>query len=162
MVDTRYDQRGACHLAIRCWGNNELGQLGYGNKTTLGDDPGELPTPAVQLGEPALSVEVGDVHTCAVLTDGRVKCWGHNAYGGLGIGTTEDLGDQAGEMPPPDAALGGPAVALTAHDAQFTCALLSAGTVRCWGYNFSGGLGLGHTMNVGDGELPLDVPTVLF
>jgi hypothetical protein len=64
------------------------------------------------------------------------------------------LGDQAGEMPPPDVDLGGPAVQISAHLANTTCALLADGTLRCWGDNNHGQLGYGHLDPVGDDETP--------
>ncbi|MBI2061724.1 MAG: hypothetical protein HYT87_18440 [Nitrospirae bacterium] len=78
--------------------------------------------------------------TCALLSDGTVKCWGWNDYGQLGDGTTAQK-----TTPVAVSTLSG-AVAVTGGDRQ-TCALASDGTVKCWGYNFYGQLGDGTTAN---------------
>ena len=80
---------------------NEFGQLGYGNRETIGDD--ELPssvgavavtaTPGVTVDKFAL----GQSHTCVLLSDGSVKCWGANQNGQLGRGDTANIGDN--ELP---------------------------------------------------------------
>lgn len=149
----------ACALlgsgAVRCWGGNEFGQLGYGNTEDLGDEPGEMPTADLDLGGPALEISAGSRHTCAVLADGAVVCWGRNEYGQLGHGSLEDAGDDPGEMPPPAVPLAAPAVKVAAG-AYHSCALLETGAVHCWGRNDVGQLGVGHSEHLGDapGELP--------
>ena len=42
-----------------------------------------------------------------VLAGGTVRCWGYGAVGALGYGNTENIGDEPGEMPPPDVDVGG-------------------------------------------------------
>ena len=56
--------------------------------------------PAVNLGtgRTAKMIGAGDHHTCAVLDDDSVKCWGRNDYGQLGLGDTSNRGDGPGEM----------------------------------------------------------------
>ena len=74
--------------SIACWGSNSHGQLGDGT-TTNRDTPtntlgiGKGWTPAVLSG--------GHSHTCAILDDGSIACWGSNHYGQLGDGTTTNL-----------------------------------------------------------------------
>jgi alpha-tubulin suppressor-like RCC1 family protein len=70
--------------AVRCWGGNELQQLGDGT-TTRRLRPGG----AVALEGPAVRLSAGRGFTCAALRDVRVMCWGDNTYGSLGDGTTE-------------------------------------------------------------------------
>jgi hypothetical protein len=101
----------------------------------------------------AASVDAGDGHTCAVSTTGAVRCWGLGFFGELGHDSRASVGDggtdrsiaDAGDVP-----LGGSATAITAGD-NHTCALLSTGAVRCWGYGFYGQLGHDSSANVGDG-----------
>lgn len=86
--------------AVRCWGDNGFGALGYGHQNVLGDQPGEMPTPVVELGGPVAQLAAGLWHTCAVLESGSVRCWGRNVYGELGVGHTEPVGAAPGQMPP--------------------------------------------------------------
>lgn len=82
------------------------------------------------------SLALGDAYTCALLTNGGVRCWGRNQYGQLGDGTTTD------RVAPPDSdVLSG--VQAIATGLGHTCALMATGGVRCWGVNFFGQLGDG-------------------
>ncbi|MBM3674942.1 MAG: hypothetical protein FJW88_08290, partial [Actinobacteria bacterium] len=91
-------------------------------------------------------IAAGSSHTCAILDNGTVKCWGYNAKGQLGLGNTDPRGDGPGEMgdnlPAVDLGTGRTATAITAGY-QHTCVILDNGTVKCWGYNAFGQLGLG-------------------
>jgi hypothetical protein len=84
----------------------------------------------------ALAVTTGRLHTCALLDDHRVKCWGYNGYGQLGLGDgvdrvmPEDMGDR---LPTVDLGTGRTAKAITAGR-YATCALLDDGSVKCWGW----------------------------
>ncbi|MCY1007670.1 hypothetical protein OV079_19365 [Nannocystis pusilla] len=143
--------------AVRCWGSNLGGKLGYGHTNNLGDQPGELPVPDLELGGPVAQIAAGTNHACAVLKDGTLRCWGSNAWGELGYGDTEARGDEPGEMPPPPVDVGGPiAQVAISTDFAFTCALRTDGEVRCWGQNDDGSLGTGIGDDVGDepGEMP--------
>lgn len=83
--------------AVRCWGNGANGRLGYGATTDL-----KQPGASVVLGGTAQHVAAGYTHTCAILTSGKVKCWGHGAEGALGNGVSADVGATSGGMPPAD------------------------------------------------------------
>jgi alpha-tubulin suppressor-like RCC1 family protein len=154
---------------VKCWGLNDKGQLGLGDTANRGDGPGEmgddLPTVDLGTGRTATAISAGTNHTCALLDNGSVKCWGFNQTGELGLGDTASRGDGAGEMgddlPAVDLGTGRTAVAVSAGQ-QYTCALLDDGSVKCWGSNFSGKLGLGDTANRGDGagEMGDDLPAV--
>jgi alpha-tubulin suppressor-like RCC1 family protein len=143
--------------AVKCWGDNTDGQLGLGDTAARGDNAGEMGNslPAVSLGtgRTAIAIAVGDLHTCALLDTGNVKCWGDNTYGELGQGDTNNRGDNAGEMGDNlldvDLGTGRKASAITAGH-YFTCALLDNATVKCWGRNDFGQLGQGDTNNRGD------------
>lgn len=151
----------ACALlssgVVKCWGYNGDGELGLGHTTARGDEPNEmgLALPIVDLGpgEKALSISASWRHTCALLMGGRVKCWGGNASAQLGVGDTQNRGDNPGEMgshlPAVDL---GPNVEVTAIAAgdDHTCALIKGGKVKCWGANQVGQLGLGDTAQRGD------------
>jgi alpha-tubulin suppressor-like RCC1 family protein len=123
-----------------CWGNNDFGQLGDGTKTSRSEAIG-----VAGLTGTALSVGVGVASACAVTSaaadagggGGGVYCWGDNTYGQLGNDTTA-----ASRVPVPVTGLasGVTSVALGTYSA---CALLSDGTVDCWGANNYGQLGDG-------------------
>ncbi len=154
---------------VKCWGRNDHGQLGLGDTASRGDGPGEMGDnlPAVDLGagRTAVAVSVGLATTCAVLDDGSVKCWGENSSGQLGLGDTADRGDGPGEMgdnlPRVDLGFGMSATAVTVGAAH-VCALLGDGSVKCWGGNAAGQLGLGDTADRGDGpsEMGGNLPEV--
>lgn len=141
--------------AVRCWGRNQPGTLGYGHINNIGDNPGEMPPDDVLLGGDVEHVSAGYSHTCARLGDGSVRCWGENGAGQLGVGSTEDLGDAPGEMPPPAVALGGVPQALSLGS-TYSCARMNGGVLRCWGDNWAAALGHSYPEDVGDqpGEMP--------
>jgi alpha-tubulin suppressor-like RCC1 family protein len=120
--------------SVRCWGSDADGRLGDGApvRDTV------APAGAVALGQPARAVSAGYSHTCALLADGAVRCWGSDADGQLGDG-----GGLVSTMAPAaPVALGQPARAIAAGDG-FTCALLADRSVRCWGIDGDGELGDG-------------------
>ena len=84
----------------------------------------------------AIAVATGELHTCAILDDHRVKCWGYNAEGQLGLGDTRNRGDDSSTMgdnlPTVDLGTGRTASAIAASR-NSTCALLDNGSVKCWG-----------------------------
>ncbi len=121
---------------VKCWGNNQYGQLGYGDTANR-----NLPGPDIALGATATQVSVGRFHTCALLSTGNVKCWGYNGYGELGYGD-----DTNRNLPGPDIALGNTATQVFAGEIR-TCAVLSNGSVKCWGYNGNGELGYGDNVS---------------
>ncbi|MEM9517152.1 MAG: hypothetical protein AAGA42_20055, partial [Actinomycetota bacterium] len=144
--------------SVKCWGDNSFGQLGVGNTLHLGDNANEmgdnLPTVDLGNGRTATAITAGLGHTCALLDDGTVKCWGINTIGQLGQGDFIGRGDNAGEMgdnlAPIDLGAGRTAVGISASFIH-TCALLDNGLVKCWGANSGGQLGLGDTVDRGWG-----------
>jgi cysteine-rich repeat protein len=138
---------------IRCWGANAAGQLGLGTSADLSGQP-PYQNGVVRLGAPAVAIAAGAQHTCALLTDGSVRCWGANGAGQLGLGHTLTIGDdEAPDAATATVALGAKAIAIAAGG-QVTCAIIDNGSLRCWGDNGFGQLGLGHTRNIGDNETP--------
>lgn len=77
-------------------GRNDQGQLGLGDSEDRGNQPGEMgdALPTLDLGSyrTAVSLVAGGVHTCGLLDDGTVKCWGGNSGGNLGLGDTQKYG----------------------------------------------------------------------
>ncbi|MEX2627572.1 MAG: fibronectin type III domain-containing protein, partial [Ilumatobacteraceae bacterium] len=113
----------------------------------------------------ATAITAGYRHTCAVLDIGNVKCWGNGVYGRLGQGDTKDIGDEPGEMgdflPPVKLGIGRTASGVTA-DLEHTCAALDDGSVKCWGFGFTGRLGQGSNDAIGDepGEMGDDLDPI--
>jgi alpha-tubulin suppressor-like RCC1 family protein len=100
------------------------GQLGNGTTTTP-STPQSTPVTVTGLtGASALAL--GDVHTCALSTDGTVRCWGGNTSGALGDGLMADAST------PQLVSIPGKAVSIAAGPSS-ACAVLSNGAVVCWG-----------------------------
>jgi alpha-tubulin suppressor-like RCC1 family protein len=105
--------------------------------------------PLVASGQDIVTqVSAGGIHTCAVMSGGRVKCWGDNSEGQLGEGTTINR-----STPVDVAGLSFPVSAI-ATGAYHSCALSTAGAVKCWGDNLNGQLGDGTTVSR---SMPVDV-----
>ncbi len=118
-----------------CWGENQWGQLGNGSlRRQL------RPMPVVGLERHVASVVAGYRHTCALLGNGAVKCWGDNSKGQLGIQSVADPEIQQRGVPQAVAGLGQGVVAIAAGQLH-TCAIRDS-KVYCWGDNSKGQLGL--------------------
>jgi alpha-tubulin suppressor-like RCC1 family protein len=155
--------------SVRCWGNGGEGRLGLGDTSHRGDQPGEMgdKLPPVDLGpgHTAKAIAAGAMHSCAILDDDSVRCWGYGAEGQLFNGNPGfDVGDGPGEM---GAALS-PAPLGTGRTARgialgyvHTCILLDNSKVKCLGANNNGRLGFGDTAShqdlIGDDLPPVDL-----
>jgi cysteine-rich repeat protein len=136
--------------SVKCWGGNPDGELGIGDTRDRGGNPGEmgdaLPRVALGAGRTAIAIAIGELHTCALLDDHSVKCWGVNAEGQLGLGDTRSRGSSAADMgdnlPAVDLGSGHTALAL-GMGSRHSCAILDDHSLKCWGYNPDGQLGLG-------------------
>lgn len=150
---------------VKCWGRNTFGQLGLADADNRGDDPNEmgdnlsianLETEIDFSVEPktAKSISAGLNHTCVVLDDNNLKCWGDNSYGQLGQGDTQNRADDTNEMGEYLYAIelgtGRTAKSVSAGN-NLSCAILDDGSVKCWGNNDSGGLGDENFLHLGDG-----------
>ena len=116
---------------IQCWGNNSFGgQLG---DNTLTDRRTPVDVSGLTAGVSAITA--GTAHTCALTTGGGAKCWGSNDIG--------QLGDNSMTMRLTAVDVSGLASGVTAIAAgdTHTCALISNGGVKCWGFNGYGQLG---------------------
>ena len=132
--------------SMRCWGFGTSGQLGTGGTADVGDnEPAGAGVVALPAGRAAHAVAGGAGHTCAVLDDGSVSCWGFGANGRLGYGNETQRATPGG---PVAIGAGRTAQAISAGDAH-TCAILDTGGVRCWGFGGQGRLGYGLSTNVG-------------
>ncbi len=120
---------------VKCWGYNNYGQLGDRTNTTRW-----APVDVYGLTGNVIAIDAGSNHTCAILTQGTLLCWGDNYAGQLGIGTKDEM-----DAPTRVKNLAGIAIVAVRAGTSHTCALTSAGGVKCWGGNSSGELGDGTT-----------------
>lgn len=126
---------------VLCWGYNVFGELGDG--TTVSKN---IPTAVAELSSGVQSIATGSGHTCALMTDGAVFCWGNNRYGQLGNGTS---GWENSQNKPVAVTSLGNNVHAIALGANHTCALMgeppTSNGIFCWGANYYGQLGDGTT-----------------
>jgi len=121
---------------VSCWGMNSYGQLGDGT-TTNRYTPTQ--TSSLGTGRTAVAISSGLYHTCAILDNGSVSCWGDNDAGKLGDGTTTDR-----NTPSQTSSLGPNRTAVALSTGRHhTCAILDNGSVSCWGAGYYGALGGG-------------------
>jgi alpha-tubulin suppressor-like RCC1 family protein len=141
---------------LKCWGRNDSGQLGLGDSLNRGLSANDLGDnlPAVNLGtgRTAKAISLGYSHTCAILDNGTVKCWGQNLQGQLGQGDTLTRGllatDMGDHLAPVSLGTGLTALSISSNVGH-NCVLLSNQSMKCWGDNFYGELGLGDSVNRG-------------
>lgn len=140
--------------SVRCFGWQS--EVGYGGTGHIGDEPGEMPPPPVDVGpNPVVKLAVSAAQACVLTDVGEVRCWGgvNRTYG---YNVNELVGDEPGEMPPPPIDLGQPAVDLFAssHIDHF-CALMEDLSIECWGRNV---VGVGTSFTDDIGTQPGDMP----
>ncbi len=129
---------------LRCWGENDYGQLGNGVISSPPETPN--PTPVAVVGVTgATAVSGGGFHTCAVLANGTVQCWGRDTGDpdGRGGGQLGNATVDGFASPTPVQVTGITTAIAVAAGGFHTCALLANGTVQCWGQNDQGQLGNG-------------------
>ena len=145
--------------AVRCWGFGGQGRLGYGNSDSIGDNETPASAGDVDVGGTVVQIAAGESYTCAVLATGAVRCWGSGGFSNLGYATTTDIGDDETPATAGDVDVGDPGDVVTqiALGTFHTCALLNAGTVRCWGAGGLGRLGSGNNGSILNAALAVDV-----
>jgi alpha-tubulin suppressor-like RCC1 family protein len=147
-VDVQAGSQHTCALAqsggIVCWGDGSHGQLGNGLMTGSSVPVDTVPSLAPSAG----SFAAGAFHTCAVVTQGYVYCWGDNTSGQLGVTTTSPS-----EPNPQQVANLSTAHTVVVGDSH-SCAVTTGGAVWCWGSNAKGQLGNGPGT---DSSIPLPV-----
>jgi hypothetical protein len=166
---------------VKCWGGNHRGECGvrFGVDDVIGDAPGEMGDllPFVDLGSDVRVVQVttGEVHTCVLTDEGRIKCWGGNSepatdhpvgpndpatwFGRLGLEQMDDWPEPGGDaLPYLDLGTGFVAVAVRAYVGS-TCAVSDDRRVKCWG---AGLLGWAAEEDIGDepGEMGDALPYI--
>ncbi|MCW1968140.1 MAG: RCC1 repeat-containing protein, partial [Anaerolineae bacterium] len=121
---------------VRCWGQNTQGELGDNSLTNR-----LTPVSVLGLGADIRTIATGEAHTCALTHAGGVKCWGYNGAGQVGDGSTLN------RIRPVDVTGLTQGIHAIAVGGYHTCAITLNSWVKCWGYNGSGQLGDGGTLN---------------
>ena len=131
---------------VFCWGRNGNGQIGNGQTGTSGCGTSghkckDIPTATNDLGSDVISLAFGHQHACGLLDTGAVKCWGRNNAG--------QLGTSGGDKDTPQTInLGSGRTATSIYaGGHYTCAILDDASVKCWGENGNGQLGIGSNSN---------------
>lgn len=115
---------------VKCWGDDQYGQLGNSEANTSW-----IPVDVSELTSGVAAIDAGWNHTCAVTTGGGAKCWGFNLQG--------ELGDDSkiNRQTPVDVSGLTNGVITISAGGWHTCALITGGGVKCWGFNSDGQLG---------------------
>ena len=144
--------------SVKCWGWNAHGSLGTGSSDNIGDNEVPASINPIEISSNVESISAGWAHTCAILENGNIKCWGKNQYGQLGYGTNTDIGLSDKPSDHPEIFLGEKVISISAGH-EHTCAVLESKNVKCWGYNGYGQLGYDNVVSVGSGNslTPLDM-----
>lgn len=137
----------ACALTmnggVKCWGQNSFGQLGDGTTTSRSS-----PVDVIGLTSGVSAIAASYADTCALMTNGGVKCWGQNTSGQLGDGMN------CGQVCTTPVAVSGLTTGVRAIAPGYTqtCALMTSGGAKCWGDDSHGAVGGG-----GSSTTPVDV-----
>lgn len=167
---------------VKCWGQSFYGELGLGIRVSRGNVAGQTGDGlvATNLGGRVVQLAGGCNHTCALMENGDVKCWGRNQFGQLGQGDTDNRGegrrpcvagssascvcdvpgclDPTEPIPAGMTEMGdyldpiplGTAAVSVTAGCEYSCALLAGGGVKCWGGNDFGQVAIGTILPVGD------------
>ena len=144
---------------VLCWGDAATGILGTMSAEDIGDDEPASVGGVIELGGAAQAISAGSQHTCALLIDGVVRCWGLGDNGRLGYGNSDDVGD---DEDPGAFTVELPTTAMQVSAGRaHTCALLDGGDVLCWGEGSNGQLGQAGTDSIGEMESLINVEAVI-
>lgn len=134
--------------AVKCWGSGSQGRLGYGSTTSYGDGANSISavgTVNLGTGRTAKALSAGLGHTCSILDDNSVKCWGDSWYGQVASSYTTYTSPTAVNI-----GASRTAKAIASGDSH-NCAVLDTDAVYCWGYDGYGQLG-GYNVSLGSGR----------
>jgi alpha-tubulin suppressor-like RCC1 family protein len=110
---------------IKCWGKNLYGRLGDGSNSLHSTTPVDV----INLDGTAVSITMGNEHTCVILDNGGVQCWGSNSSGQLGIGGNKNVS----KTPEYVSDITSGANQISAGYSK-TCATMRDGKLKCWGW----------------------------
>jgi alpha-tubulin suppressor-like RCC1 family protein len=144
---------------VKCWGSNRNGELGIGNRTEYSGYQNKNNFVFANIGlERVVQVSAGEGFTCALFENGKVKCWGSNSTGQLGLGDKSDRGGKQNELGEklPFLNLGPETITQISTGSYHGCALFQNGRVKCWGNGKRGNLGYRNNSNIGTEELDME------
>ncbi|MHB8796431.1 MAG: RCC1 domain-containing protein, partial [Candidatus Nanopelagicales bacterium] len=121
-----------------CWGEGSLGQLG---NATSADSTFPVAVAGALANLQVTQVSAGNDHACALTSAGTVYCWGNNAFGQLGQGTS--TGSSNVPLLVSGGTLAGTTVTELSAGTSFSCAITPASATKthCWGINTTGQIG---------------------
>jgi len=132
-----------------CWGDNTYGQLGIGNTTQQNSPSSPLSFGARH----PIDFDLGFGHSCVILDDSTVTCWGLNSSGQLGFEDTTNRGGSGATTPNNNGVVnlgtGRTANLISVSIQNTTCVVLDNYNLKCWGSNTVGKLGQGNSTNLG-------------
>ncbi len=149
---------------VKCWGGNADGQTGLGLDSTqsmhlayIGDASGEMNfVDFIDFGDQITALQIASHplanRTCALLSNQEVICWGKDDSGSLGTGRGSRIGSSPGDLANPLNYIDfgtGRSARLLAVGSNHNCAILDNHSIKCWGANGFGQLGIGSTDNKG-------------
>lgn len=143
---------------VKCWGGNGAGQLGN-NSTTSVLAPVDVVTSSADSTplSGVAQVSIGDSHSCAVLESGDLKCWGNNNNSKIGIGGVTNQLAPVSPHTSSSNSNGLSGVIQVVSGGEHTCALMRVGTVKCWGKDTDGQIGIGTNVG-GTTPVPVEKP----
>ena len=121
---------------MTCFGYGHNGQLGYRENISRNTPDGII---TLSEGRSAKMIAAGRFHTCVLLDNGQVTCFGRGSKGQLGYGDNNDRNAPNEAITLPE----GRSAKMIAAGSNHTCILLSDGQVTCFGYGNHGQLGYG-------------------
>jgi RHS repeat-associated protein len=125
---------------VVCWGSDSAGQLGDGT-ASAGTN---APTQPLALPSPTTGIELGSLHSCALVADGDISCWGADTSGQDGDGTPlANLDEPSDPIGIPQRESG---ESLGLGDSH-SCAVYVGGEITCWGSDAQDQLGNGTGFN---------------
>lgn len=139
---------------VRCWGGNFMGEAGQSVPTDGGYGTPVLAPLAVSGATGARELSLGAEHSCALLENGTLQCWGSNRYAQLAMAADGGLAGAVRSPTPVTIPVTGTAANVSAGF-YHTCIRRTDGSVQCWGYNSHAQIG---NVAADGGALPLFVP----
>ena len=147
--------------SVKCWGYGANGRLGN-NGTANKDAPVDVVTSSSDTDPLTgiVQVSVGVDHSCALTSEGNVKCWGKGDNGQLGNDAASDSSTPVNVVAADSSTSLLSDIVQISVGGEYTCALTSGGGIKCWGSGPQGQLGNGTSGESNSVDAPVSVTTV--